>query len=77
VSSLSSKQQKVLSSTSSLSSSSKAADGAAMVDLSSVQQELERVTTEKLTLEAKVTELTPYQNEVMALRGELQKLQVC
>ena len=48
-----------------------------MVELSSVQQELERITSEKLALEAKVTELAPYQTEVMALRGEVQKLQVC
>jgi hypothetical protein len=48
-----------------------------MVELSSVQQELERIRSEKLALEARVTELTPYQNEVMALRGEVQKLKVC
>jgi len=48
-----------------------------MVDLSSVQQELERVKSEKHALEARVTELVPYQNEVMALRGEVQKLKVC
>jgi hypothetical protein len=48
-----------------------------MVELNSVQKELERITSEKLTLEARVTELAPYQNEVMALRGEVQKLKVC
>lgn len=48
-----------------------------MVELSSVQQELEHITSEKLALEARVTELAPYQTEVMALRGEVQKLQVC
>ena len=48
-----------------------------MVELSSVQQELERITSEKLALEARVKELTPYQNEVMALRCEVQKLKVC
>jgi len=48
-----------------------------MVELSSVQQELERVTSEKLALEARVKELTPYQTEVMALRCEVQKLKVC
>jgi hypothetical protein len=40
------------------------------------QQELERITREKLALEAKVAELTTYQSEVMALRSEVQKLQV-
>jgi hypothetical protein len=69
VSSLNSKQQKV-------SSSSKSV-GSAMVEPDPVQQELERITHEKLALEAKVTELTSYQNEVMALRSEVQKLQVC
>jgi len=48
-----------------------------MVELSSVQQELERITSEKLALETRVTELAPYQNEVMALRSEVQKLKVC
>jgi hypothetical protein len=64
VSSLDSKHHKV-------SSSSKSAGGA-MTE----QQELERITHEKLALEAKVTELTSYQSEVMALRSEVQKLQV-
>jgi len=75
VSSLISKQKKVSSSSSSLSSpSSSKSAGGAMVELSSVQQELERITSEKLALETKVTELAPYQNEVMALRCEVQKL---
>ena len=69
MSSLNSKQQKV-------SSSSKSVVGA-MVEPDPVQQELERITLEKLALEAKVTELTSYQNEVMALRSEVQKLPVC
>jgi len=78
VSSLISKQKKVSSSSSSLSSpSSSKSAGGAMVELSSVQQELERITSEKLALETKVTELAPYQNEVMALRCEVQKLKVC
>jgi hypothetical protein len=78
VSSLISKQKKVSSSSSSLSSpSSSKSDGGAMVELSSVQQELERITSEKISLEARVTELAPYQNEVMALRCEVQKLKVC
>jgi hypothetical protein len=78
VSSLNSKQKKVTSSSPSLSSpsSSKSADGA-MVELSSVQQELERITSDNRALEARVTELTPYQKEVMALRCEVQKLKVC
>jgi hypothetical protein len=48
-----------------------------MVELGTVQQELEHITREKLALEVKVTELTKYEGEVMALRSELQKLQVC
>jgi predicted nucleic acid-binding Zn-ribbon protein len=48
-----------------------------MVEPGSVQQQLELITREKLALEAKVTELTSYENEVMALRSEVQKLQVC
>jgi hypothetical protein len=48
-----------------------------MVEPGSVQQELERITREKLALETKVTELTSYQNEVMALRSAVQTLQVC
>ena len=80
MSSLHSKQQKLSSSPSSSSlsspSSSKSPRGA-MVELNSVQKELERITSEKLALEARVTELAPYQNEVMALRCEVQKLKVC
>lgn len=68
VSSLDSKHHKV-------SSSSKSIDGA-MVELETVQQELERITRDKLALENKVTELTKYKGEVMALRTEVQKLQV-
>jgi hypothetical protein len=64
VSSLDSKHHKV--------SSSSKSTGGAMLE----QQELERITREKLALEAKVTELTTYQSEVMALRSEIQKLQV-
>ncbi|PNF37018.1 hypothetical protein B7P43_G08061 [Cryptotermes secundus] len=67
VSSLDSKHHKV-------SSSSKSVDGA-MVELETVQQELERITQEKLALEDKVMELTKYEGEVMALRSEVQKLQ--
>jgi len=48
-----------------------------MVESSSVQRELERIRCEKLALEARVTELAPYQTEVMALRCEVQKLKVC
>jgi hypothetical protein len=48
-----------------------------MVELETVQQELERITQEKLALEDKVMELTKYEGEVMALRSEVQKLQVC
>jgi predicted nucleic acid-binding Zn-ribbon protein len=47
-----------------------------MVELETVQQELERITRDKLALENKVTELTKYKGEVMALRTEVQKLQV-
>jgi hypothetical protein len=68
VSSLDSKHHKV-------SSSSKSIDGA-MVEIGTVQQELERVTREKLALESKVTELKKYKGEAMSLRSEVQKLQV-
>jgi chromosome segregation ATPase len=75
LSSLSTKKLKASTSSTSLSSpSSSKSAGGAMVELSSVQQELERVTREKLALEARVTELAPYQTEVMALRSEVQKL---
>jgi DNA repair exonuclease SbcCD ATPase subunit len=48
-----------------------------MVELETVQQELERITREKLALENRVTELAKYKGEVMSLRTELHKLQVC
>jgi hypothetical protein len=57
--------------------SSSKSTGGAMVELEVLQQELEHIRYEKLALEAKVTELTMYQSEVMALRSEVQKLQVC
>jgi len=69
ISSLDSKHHKVMSSSKST--------GGAMVELEVLQQELEHIRYEKLALEAKVTELTMYQSEVMALRSEVQKLQVC
>lgn len=64
VSSLDSKHHKV--------SSSSKSTGGAMLE----QQELERITHEKLALEAKVAELAAYESEVMALRSEVRKLQV-
>ncbi|XP_021921793.1 cytospin-A-like isoform X2 [Zootermopsis nevadensis] len=63
VSSLDSKHHKV--------SSSSKSTGGAMLE----QQELERITHEKLALEAKVAELAAYESEVMALRSEVRKLQ--
>lgn len=41
-----------------------------------LQTHLERLTRDKMTLEAKIVELTQYQNEVVALRNEITKLQV-
>lgn len=41
-----------------------------------LQSHLERLTREKMTLEAKIGELSQYQNEVVALRNEIAKLQV-
>ncbi|KAJ9594516.1 hypothetical protein L9F63_014053, partial [Diploptera punctata] len=51
---------------------SKHRGGTGMVD---VAAELERVTREKLALEARVNELTMYQSEATALRSEVHKLQ--
>lgn len=41
-----------------------------------LQTHLDRLTRDKMTLEAKIVELTQYQNEVVALRNEITKLQV-
>lgn len=41
-----------------------------------LQSHLERLTRENMTLEAKIGELSQYQNEVVALRSEIAKLQV-
>ena len=51
---------------------SKHRGGTGMVDLAG---ELDRVTREKLALEARVSELAMYQSEATALRTEVQKLQ--
>lgn len=44
--------------------------------LQDLQSHLERLTREKMTLEAKIGELSQYQSEVVALRNEIAKLQV-
>lgn len=44
--------------------------------LQDLQSHLERLTREKMTLEAKIGELSQYQGEVVALRNEIAKLQV-
>lgn len=41
-----------------------------------LQSHLERLTRDKMTLEAKIVELSQYQNEVGTLRNEITKLQV-
>lgn len=41
-----------------------------------LQSHLERMTRDKMALEVKVVELSTFQNEVITLRTELNKLQV-
>lgn len=41
-----------------------------------LQQHLDRLTRDKMALEAKIVELSSYQNEVGILRNEITKLQV-
>lgn len=41
-----------------------------------LQNQLDRLTHENMALEVKVAELSAYQNEVVALKSEISKLQV-
>lgn len=41
-----------------------------------LQSHIERINREKIALESTVLELTSYKNEVVALRGDMSKLQV-
>lgn len=41
-----------------------------------LQSHIERMNRDKMALEAKIVELSSYQNEVVSLRSEMSKLQV-
>lgn len=52
-------------------------EDAKLIKLQELRQQLDRVSREKMAVEAKLVEMSGFQTEVVSLRNEISKMQVC